>query len=172
MHCNSIKIILFALFSTALAQGQATSNNRPKVPPPNIPPNFKPAPTRRPSVPQVVYIHEDHEPDQNDAVVKTKGGRWMHMEPAIQMPNSLVPTKNGNIKVFETHQNQFKTGHTIVNTPGGVWDHYKPGRVPEDIVTKKSIELANKQASDDQKKEDEIRRKRKVKTQLLAPSKT
>ena len=146
MHCNLVKIILLASFSTALAQGQRHSNI-PAIPP-NIPPNFVQAPVRRPSQPRIVYFDNNNLPPHHTALVRTKE-TWMHLQPSAWNPgtHSVVP-KFTNIKIVDTAPNGFPEGYTMVKTGQGlgVLDHYKPGKVPEHIVSKDTIRKASEKA--------------------------
>ena len=154
MHCNLVKIIiLLASFSIALAQGQSNSNIPPI--PPNIPPNFVQAPVRRPSQPRVVYFDNNDIPPHLTALVRTKE-TWMHLQPATGIPgyHFVIPHQT-NIKIVDTPKG-FPEGYTMVKDGQGlgVLDHYKPGKVPEHIVSKDAI----RRAGEDAEMENEYRR--------------
>ena len=141
MHCN--KIILLALFSTALAQPNRRASNIP-VPPVSIRAQVSRPPIREMQQ-NLVHINPNDPPRPNTALTKTDtDNRWVYLTPLPlgQMSHRVTPSKT-NMHIVDTNQGQYDPGHTVVLNRNGKVDHYAPGTVPKNVVSKESIDLAN-----------------------------
>ena len=58
-----------------------------------------------------------------------------------------VTPRETNMHIIDTNKGQFAPGHTVVLNRNGRVDHYAPGTVPENVVSKESIDLANQLAA-------------------------
>ena len=160
MHFTSMKIILLALFPAAHAQGQGPSKAS------DVPPGYIRAPVRHLWDPKIVHIKPSLPPLPGSAVVKTTEYTWMPLK-----RNGEYYRRHGggvfepsphdsSIRVSNANADRFKPGHTAVMAPDEIWEHYKAGKVPENVMPQASIEEANKVAYQHRRK----------KTQLPTPS--
>ena len=153
MHCNSMKIILLALFSTALAQGPKhvpqvpQFEARPPPNPPGIPPHFFQAQNHNPpGMPKNVYYDPRQMPKDRTVLTKTNtDGQWMLISPhGAARERHKILGEADNMKIADG--DNFQPGHTIIKKGDGldgVLNHYEPGTVPHHVVKPHLIALAN-----------------------------
>lgn len=87
-------------------------------------------------------------------MLMTKHKTWMPLVPTLNGPNNShrVSPRNTQIKIFDPTPGRFKPGHMIVRSEDGFAEHMEPGTVPEAMVSKKTIEEANRVAFEERKK--------------------
>ena len=155
MHCNSMKIILLALFSTALAQGPKHAAQvpqfevLPRTNPPGIPPHFFQAQNHDPpEMPKNVYYDPNNIPPHNTAFTKTLYDEWISMRPSGQSAQThKIFAEDNNMKMAKGEN--FGWGHTIIKEGDGhdgVLKHYLPGTVPHHVVSPVMFKVADRRA--------------------------
>ena len=58
------------------------------------------------------------------------------------------------MRIVDTNKGQYDPGYTVVLNRNGKVDHYTPGTVPQNVVSKESIDLANLVAAEAKMRED------------------
>ena len=146
MHSDSKKTILLlllpALFSPHLVLAYS---------PYRSPPGYSPGNVNHPSVPQLVHIKDGEEPVVGTGFVKTAAGEdiWYPFVP----PYGISPRPGSShfldrgytaamVRDPEPHLRQ--PGYTIVQDADANWNHYEPGKVPEHVVSKGTLDAAAK----------------------------
>ena len=148
MHFNSMKTILLALFSAALAQGWV---------PPNILEGYKPQQINSLYALGKNIIHERDGAHINPgtATLKTEHGSWVTLDRLNPKSEALtVAPDDTKIKVSNTYSNDYLPGHAFVKSGAGYYDEYFHLQMPKNIkaVQKEANEAAIKRAVEKRKR--------------------
>ena len=157
MHFNPMKIILFAIFSATLAQGQPVKG--PTEPPDlkkiSSPDGFSLGKARFGQDP-IVHVKDKTDQPANIAFVRTGKGPADYM-PMVEAgrpgfwtglshnPDPLYP----NAMVHDPIEGKRDLGHVIHRDEGGNWNHYPANQVPPNVMSESSIKAAGSGANKD-----------------------
>ena len=148
MHSNSTKtilLLLLALFSTHLVLAYSPYQSPPGYTPGNVP---------HPSVPPLVHIKDGLQPSVHTGFVKTEIGEniWYPFVPPVPFSTHPPPGQSHILhpgykaaKVVDPEPHLRKPGYTIVQDADANWNHYQPGKVPEHVVSKGTLDEAAKE---------------------------
>ena len=142
-----MKIILFALFTATLAQGQPVKGQKESEKPSSIPGFVRGK--ARPGEDRIVHVSETTDPPTNAAFVRTGEGKrdFMPMLPLAKpdpegrghWPDPYYP----HAKVYDDIPGgNRQVGHVIHHDSDGNWNHYPANQVPPNIMSASSIQKA------------------------------
>ena len=141
-----MKIILLALFSAALVQGQPIGP-KPKIPPHTLAPVHDPL-----KDPRIIFTDNRQKIPAQTAVLKTKADdSWMHISPfkdtETGKTNHFVTplATRKDVKIIETNPGLTKPGHAALMQGDGSWKHYESA---EGVLPQPVIERANQRATE------------------------